>query len=223
MLPKIQKSLKHFISRSATLGFGALLILFLSFIVMSFLRYRLVVNQNGNRILVQRRSNFAADADYKKAVVWLAQRWSTAEENIYLINEDSEPWMRIIGLVDVRTLSSAKIWIIDSNYEDGLGWISILTNWNTPHYGHIYLESEYRPPSEAEQRVASQLYSSPTYWRENYFGNLAILTGLKWTDSEKKTGEVYAYQSEKNLPSITIPVENGMLKKWNAYHTPIVD
>jgi hypothetical protein len=187
------------------------------------IRFKTTINSDGERILVQRHSRLATETELQTIKNWLAKRWNISPENIYLIVEDSEPWMRILGLLDIETLASAKIWIINSNYEEGRGWISFLTKWNTPHLGQMYLESEYRPASEAEYNVAAQLYSTPTSWRENYFGNLAIITGLTWTQFETKTGEMYAYQSEKNLPSITIPIENGRLRKSYIYPSVIAD
>ncbi len=220
MLSKRPKFVNSLIKRLAILGFSAFVLVALLFTGWYRIRFKVIVNPDGNRIIVQRQSQFSTNAEIRKTTTWLAQRWSTSEDNIYLITDDSEPWMKILGFLDIQTLSSAEIWIIDDTHEEGRGWIINLINWNTPHEGNIYLRSEYRPETEPKKEIAARFYSTPTYWPNNLFGGLAIILGISWTDIDQKDGEIIAYQSQDYLPSISIPIEKGVPQKWHAFQTP---
>ncbi len=61
------------------------------------------------------------------------------------------------------------------------------------------------------------------FWKGSPIGGLAIIEGIRWTDITNSSGVIEAYQSEKYLPSITIPVRNGVPQKWKTEQTGLID
>lgn len=172
-------------------------------------------------VLIPNQTSFRDSEINVQAVKFLSQRWGVAENQIYMIVQDSEPWMQVLGLLDLQTLSSARIWIIDISHREGQSWKDNLEKQNTLHENDIYLISEYRPQGQNEKALAAKFYSNKTFWYGCPFGRLAIIEGIRWTDIESGLGTIIAYQSQKYLPSITIPIKNNLPQKWKASQTPI--
>lgn len=119
-------------------------------------------------LLIPDQKLFHVDEANRKALAFLANRWGVSEEHIYMIVQDSEPWMQIVGLLDI------------------------------------------------DRKLATQFYSTKT------LGGLAIIEGIQVTDLSSRTGTILAYQSQKYLPTITIPIKDGVLLKHQAHQTPLI-
>lgn len=177
------------------------------------------LSKRGN-VLIPNQITFRSDENDLRAVRFLAQKWGVTEDQIYIIVQDSEPWMQVLGLLDLQTMSSARIWIIDTSYKEGQAEKVYLTRQGIPHEGNIYLVSEYRPLGEKEKALVTKFYSTPTFWYGSPLGGLAIIEDIRWTDTVDGRGSALAYQSQKYLPSITIPIEDYVPQKWKAFQTP---
>lgn len=194
----------------------------LALIVMGF---RLYLREDGltkvssphGDVFIPDQQTFRTNGENSRRVVtWLANRWGTPEANIYVLVQDSEPWMQVFGLLDIQSLSSSRIWVIDRGHREGQRWESQLLGQAAPHEENIYLVSEYRPRGETEKQVVALFYSTQTW------AGLAVIEDIRWTDVSGRSGNILAYQSQKHLPSITIPIAGGIPQKDKAYQTPVI-
>lgn len=201
------------------------ILFFISILTIAFylgiLRYSMVKNLAGNRILVQRAGVLKNNPDCLKSRRWLSQIWSTNETDIRLIVLDKEPWMNICGLLDIQSFQSARVFVINKDHKEGKGWISTFERWNTPHSENIYIIHEFKPKDQQETSLSARFYSRPNYWRDNIFGELAIIEKIVWSDNNQENGEIIAYQSQKILPSISVQVNKSAPRLWHTFPTPL--
>lgn len=201
----------------------AVLILPLLFLIFLFysgsIRYSVLRNRAGKRVLVQRSVLLKNHPDCTRARRWIAERWMVNEDQIYLVVVDNEPWMNICGFVDIQSYTSAKVLII--NNDEGMRTKTQHERLNTPNYENMYLSQEYKPKTENEKNILTNYYSLPNYWRENLTGELTIVENISWHDETLGNGTITAYQSQDILPSISVPIETGALKRWRTFPTPI--
>lgn len=203
-------------------------VVILSFISVFFilfytgaLRYSVVKNNVGNRILVQRSWVLKNSPNCLRARKWLSQRWSINEVDIYLIVKDKEPWMDVCGFLDIQSLKSGLIFVYDESHEQGYGWISTHEKWGTPHNENMYAIFEFKPDNLKEKSLSVKFYSRPNFWEENLLGDLSIIQNITWIDAIQKNGTIFTYQSEEILPSVTTPIVNGRLRLWSSNPTPL--
>lgn len=193
-------------------------------LVTAFATLAIVLGQ-GNRggVLVPDQARFLEDGANVQVVRWLARRWGVSEEQLAIIVEDTEPWMRVIGLLDLQSLASARIWIVDTGNKVGKQWEVALTEQELPREGNMFLLNEYVPQGAVDRSLVLRFYSTMTAWYGNLLGGLAIIEDVEYTDADDSSGTIKAYQSQKHLPTITIPFKNGGPQKWRAYQTPLTD
>ena len=168
-------------------------------------------------VLIPNQDAFQAKEVNRRTVRWLSQRWGVSEQDIYMIVEDSEPWMQVAGLLDIQSLSSARVWVLDPVHREGQRWESELLRQGVPHEDNVYLVREYRPQAgSSQQQLAVLFYSRPTW------DALAIIEDIRFSNGSDGSGSILAYQSQKHLPSITIPIADGIPQKDKGYQTPIM-
>lgn len=177
--------------------------------------------QKHKEVLIPDQNNFRDNEVNHQASSWLARRWGVPEEQIYMIVQDSETWMRVLGLLDIQSLSSAKISILETSHKEGQASEAWRIKQGVPHEGNIYLDWEYRPPGDLEKQVAARFYSTKTFWYGSPLGGFAIIKDIQWTDTTNGVGTIKAYQSQKYLPTITAPINKGAPQKWRATQTPV--
>lgn len=165
-------------------------------------------------LLIPDQAAFMSEESIKGARAFLAKTWGVSEDRIFVIVRDSEPWMTIIGLLDVRTLSSARLYILDTSQPEGRRWESLLAAQGAAHRGNLYVIHEFKP-ADPEREVVRRFYSTET------LGGLAIIEEIRWTNFSNRSGNIIAYRSEKFLPSIEIPIESGIPRKGKTYQTPV--
>ena len=130
------------------------------------------------------QTEFRLEESNRLIINWLANRWSTSEDNIYIMVQDSEPWMKIVGVLDLDSLSSARVWILDSTHEEGKNWESYLMAQNKIHRGNTYIFKEYKPRSEIERTVAEQFYKRKISGLSvtGIIQGFAIIEDIEWSD-----------------------------------------
>jgi hypothetical protein len=182
----------------------------------------------GNVLVADQRA-FRADEEVQRARAWLAARWGARAEDIYVVVVDDSPecdsveWRRVIGLLEVTSLSSARIFILDTLHRQGRSDADAEARRGTPHEGNIFLITEYRPPGELEKALAARFYSTKLFWYGRPLGGLAIVEDVCWKDLASRSGYLEAYQSQKVLPSLTVTIDRGSPRKWSANVTGIID
>src|SRR5437870_5667461 len=90
-------------------------------------------SSSSGTLLIPDQINFRSQDQNRWAIDFLAQRWGIPSDRIDMLVEDSEPWMRIVGVLDPDTLASARLSILNTNYKEGRNWATALTRQGVPH------------------------------------------------------------------------------------------